>query len=249
MTATFAALVAAHVLADFVLQTRWMVARKRHPGVLLLHGAIVLLTAQATLGLAAAPALLAVALAHVVIDAVKARATPGPGAFLADQSAHLAVLAAVAVWQPGLWQAGLWADLPAPWPGAILHGLTLGAGFILATRAGGCSVGLLMTAQPAGRIPGGLGLEGGLPQGGLTIGWLERGLIFILLLAGEPGAIGFLIAAKSVLRFGTVAEDRAASEYVIIGTLASFGWAIAVTLATLALRNGLPPLEIAAPLP
>ncbi len=123
MTATFAALVAAHVLADFVLQTRWMVARKRHPGVLLLHGAIVLLTAQATLGLAAAPALLAVALAHVVIDAVKARATPGPGAFLADQSAHLAVLAAVAVWQPGLWQAGLWADLPAPWPGAILHGL------------------------------------------------------------------------------------------------------------------------------
>lgn len=249
MTQTFAALLAAHVLADFVLQTRWMVARKRRPGVLLLHGAIVLLTAQTALGLVAAPALLVLALAHVVVDAVKARAAPGPGAFLADQAAHLVVLAAIAVWQPGLWDTGLWASLPAPWPATILHALTLGAGFVLATRAGGFAVGLLMTAQTAGRMPGGLGLEGGLPQGGLTIGWLERGLIFVLLLAGEPGAIGFLIAAKSVLRFGTVAEDRAASEYVIIGTLASFGWAIAVTLATLALRDALPPLEIVAPKP
>ena len=106
-----------------------------------------------------------------------------------------------------------------------------------------------MTAQTAGRMPGGLGLEGGLPQGGLTIGWLERGLIFILLLAGEPGAIGFLIAAKSVLRFGTVAEDRAASEYVIIGTLASVGWALLVAYATQSLLVALPPLGISSVTP
>ena len=49
------------------------------------------------------------------------------------------------------------------------------------------------------------------------------------MLADQPDAIGFLIAAKSILRFNELARDsdRRASEYVIIGTLASFAWALA----------------------
>lgn len=58
------------------------------------------------------------------------------------------------------------------------------------------------------------------------IGLLERGLIFALILLGQPGGVGLLIAAKSILRFGAVKDDRALSEYVIIGTLASFAWAL-----------------------
>jgi hypothetical protein len=252
MIGTLTALLAAHVLADFVFQTRHMAGRKRHPATLILHGAIVLLSAQAALGQPAAPSLIGLALAHMAIDAVKARVPSGLSAFLADQAAHAATLLALALWQPGLWAAGYWAGLPGPAPAVLLHTLLLIAGFVLAVRAGGFAVGLLMEAQTEGRLLGAgddLGLAKGLPRGGLTIGWLERGLIFILILADEPGAIGFLIAAKSVLRFGTVAEDRAASEYVIIGTLASFGWAIAVTLGMGALAQILPPLEIGAPLP
>lgn len=72
----------------------------------------------------------------------------------------------------------------------------------------------------------------GLIDGGKWIGLLERTLIFVLILAGEFQAIGFLIAAKSILRF-QYSKERSHSETVIIGTLASFGWAIVVPWRTL----------------
>lgn len=64
-----------------------------------------------------------------------------------------------------------------------------------------------------------------LPRAGKTIGILERLFIFILILIGQFAAIGFLIAAKSILRFSDhkeVDNPIRMSEYVIIGTLMSF---------------------------
>ena len=58
--------------------------------------------------------------------------------------------------------------------------------------------------------------------------------------------MGFLIAAKSVLRFDASKRKQKAAEYVIIGTLASFGWALICAYATLALLDHLPPLGIKA---
>jgi predicted permease len=71
----------------------------------------------------------------------------------------------------------------------------------------------------------------GLKEGGRLIGLTERALIFAFIWTGVPTAIGLLITAKSILRFGDVtdAERRKHAEYVIIGTLMSF--AIAVPLA------------------
>jgi hypothetical protein len=51
-----------------------------------------------------------------------------------------------------------------------------------------------------------------------------------MVLFGQAQGVGLLIAAKSILRFGAVKDDRRLSEYVIIGTLASFGWALIVGL-------------------
>jgi len=76
--------------------------------------------------------------------------------------------------------------------------------------------------------------DAGLIDGGKWIGLLERALIFVLIMAQEFQAIGFLIAAKSILRF-QYSKERSHSETVIIGTLASFGWAIIVAWGTLAL--------------
>jgi hypothetical protein len=237
MIETFTALLLAHALADFVLQPKAWVDSKARPLTLLKHGIVVLALSVAATG-AAHPVLPALALAHVLIDAGKARlAKPGLAAFLADQAAHLATLAAAASLLPTLWQTGLWGAAPP----ALLHVMALCAGAILATRAGQFAVEFLMKAHaPADAM------SDGLPQGGATIGLLERTLIFVLILAGELGAIGFLIAAKSILRFGTVSESRSASEYVIIGTLASFGWAI---LAALAARELAALLEIVSPSP
>ena len=118
--------------------------------------------------------------------------------------------------------------------------MTAIAGLLIATQAGGYAVGLLV--RPFGRA---FRAEG-LPRGGVMIGLLERGLIFLFVLAGQPSAVGFLIAAKSVLRFDASKRKQKAAEYVIIGTLASFGWALICAYATLALLDHLPPLGIKA---
>lgn len=56
---------------------------------------------------------------------------------------------------------------------------------------------------------------------GELIGWLERGLIVIFVVLSQYEAIGFLIAAKSILRFGETSKGNEKSEYVLTGTLLS----------------------------
>ncbi len=75
----------------------------------------------------------------------------------------------------------------------------------------------------------------GLKHAGKHIGWLERSLVLLLVWAGQPAAIGFIITAKSILRFGEIRDgrDRSVAEYIIIGTFLSFGWALAVAYGTL----------------
>jgi len=62
------------------------------------------------------------------------------------------------------------------------------------------------------------------------IGWFERFLIVTLVLVDALTAVGFVIAAKSILRFGESREDREFAQYVILGTLASASVAVAVGL-------------------
>ena len=80
-----------------------------------------------------------------------------------------------------------------------------------------------------------------LPDAGKFIGYLERLLVLTFILYDHWEAVGFLLAAKSVFRFGNLKEshDRKLTEYVLIGTLLSFGIAIAVALLTSALIRGL----------
>jgi len=256
MTETFAALLLAHAAADFLLQSAGMARGKqaRGPGAFAAHLAIVAACAALALGAVTGPAWAAVAAltaAHGATDLAKTFAPAGRlWPFLADQAAHLAALVLTAALAPGLWDSGAWAaGLPGRagggaglWsagPGTdwMPPAMALAAGLILAVRAGGFAVGLMMQRWE-GRGPQ------GLPDGGRMIGLLERGLIFVLVLAGQPAGVGFLIAAKSVLRYEATREDQAAAEYVIIGTLASFGWALAVAYATVLLLAGLHPLGI-----
>ncbi|MGH8017115.1 MAG: hypothetical protein ACREIA_02310 [Opitutaceae bacterium] len=74
-------------------------------------------------------------------------------------------------------------------------------------------------------------LQDGLKDGGKRIGQLERAMIFILILAGAPTGIGFLIGAKSILRFEEAKKQQVA-EYVLIGTLWSFGLAMLLAWLT-----------------
>ncbi len=71
-----------------------------------------------------------------------------------------------------------------------------------------------------------------LASAGLWIGALERLLIVTFVLLHEYSAIGFLIGAKSLLRFGDASQSnpRKQSEYILIGTLLSFCFALFTSL-------------------
>jgi hypothetical protein len=74
-----------------------------------------------------------------------------------------------------------------------------------------------------------------LEKAGLYIGILERLFIFGFVVMGYWAGIGFLIAAKSIFRFSDLSrsKDRKLTEYVLIGTLLSYGLAIMIALGAL----------------
>jgi Protein of unknown function (DUF3307) len=242
MLETMVALALGHVLADFVLQTDGMVREKAQPKVLLLHVVIVAATSWLALGLAIRPLLLLlIAASHYSIDWLKQRyGGPSFAPFIFDQGAHVAMIALGAALWPGAHAAGLWglaapASL-APWLGRLPAAMALATGLVAAVWAGDYAVRAIMVGltppDPAS-----------LPKGGRLIGRLERAMILMLVVAGQTDAIGFLIAAKSLLRFSELARDanRLTSEYVIIGTLASFAWGLATAFVTRAALTALAP--------
>ena len=79
----------------------------------------------------------------------------------------------------------------------------------------------------------------GLMGAGKYIGMLERFLILTFMLLGRYEGIGFLLAAKSVFRFGDLkdSKDRKRTEYILIGTLISFVLTMAVGLLIIFLIN------------
>lgn len=217
----FAVLVCAHILGDFLFQTDWIARNKnRMKGWwvhMMIHGALVYLVSMQWGGWRLP---LAVALSHGLVDLIKGRIQDTPRFFLMDQAVHLGIL--------GLFACGLNAAgttlTPDPW----YAGLVWVSGFVAVTRGAGFTI-----AKFAKQLLEENQLEvDGLKRGGECIGNLERTLIFLLILIGQPGAIGFLVAAKSILRFEEAKEQKVA-EYVLIGTLLSFTLAIALTTLTL----------------
>ena len=66
-------------------------------------------------------------------------------------------------------------------------------------------------------------------KGGRVIGPIERLVIFGSLIAGVPTIAGFVVAAKSLLRFPELNQKsriNETTEYVVIGSLASWGLAL-----------------------
>lgn len=69
-----------------------------------------------------------------------------------------------------------------------------------------------------------------LKKAGRFIGIFERILVLTFILSNNFSAIGFLIGAKSILRFSDKHKDNARkqTEYVLIGTLMSFALTIII---------------------
>jgi hypothetical protein len=231
----------AHVLADFVFQPNHWVKHKeqqtyRSP-YLYVHVILYYLLTMLMLGFESKdwiPALV-VAISHGLIDTLKCilnrlwhrkSSVDTPKihypiySFLIDQFLHLAILI---VWAFGFetqeWSH--WFPLPAnTWMWLLC--------MVLLTQVGSVLI-RIMVARWIPQVPT---PEWTLQNAGTYIGMLERLMVFAFIVTGHWEGIGFLIAAKSVLRYGDLKEvhDRRLTEYVLIGTLLSFGWALAIGL-------------------
>lgn len=220
-------LIAAHCYGDFLLQTDNIAKNKNRLQILALHvsihGALAfLLLQQWTLW----PVVLAVMLAHGAIDFIKVRYPSTPITFTVDQAAHLLSIGIIA------WLAANYYPDPTLGEKVVFgNWIILGAGFTTTVWGVGHFIGTLakQMSEQNPQLKKELGF--GLVNGGATIGKLERALIFTLIAVGHPTGIGFLVAAKSILRFEE-AKKQPLAEYVLIGTLWSFSLAIAITAAS-----------------
>lgn len=130
---------------------------------------------------------------------------------------------AMLAWSPGSGTASS-PLLPAVAP-ALDAAVVLG--LILAVLRGGMTVtALVLRSFPS------LPLDPVTARMGRTIGLLERALMLLLVSLGQWGAVGLVVAAKSVARFEAL-KERHFAEYYLIGTLTSL---LIAALGGLALR-------------
>ncbi|MDW7708910.1 MAG: hypothetical protein SCH98_00435 [Deferrisomatales bacterium] len=115
-----------------------------------------------------------------------------------------------------------------------VQGLLLLAGYAVAVFGGAVAVeaGLrrLLRAEDVEGISSFRRM--GLHDAGRIIGCLERFLFLTFVLADAWSAVGFVLAAKGLIRYGEIQDDRdhKIAEYVLIGTMASLAWAVTVGL-------------------
>ncbi len=224
MLETLLVLVSAHFIADFLLQPDWLEQRKKKTWANFAHAALV-----AGLGYIFLQQWMAwilpvlVFVSHGLIDALKQFFQDTWRSFCLDQAAHMGSIFTVLFICLGY-------GFVEPFYGVGLKWMVLVAGFATSVQGAGFLVGkvtgkLQEENELAGKMKG-------LKNGGKMIGQLERVLIFLFIMIGQPTGIGFLVAAKSILRFGEAKDDQQLAEYILIGTLLSFGLAIAAASLT-----------------
>lgn len=150
--------------------------------------------------------------------------------FIGDQALHLVTVGSL--WLcldvSGYGVSSYWSSL---WGVGYVKGLLLLTGL----SGGIWGVGIVLKYQMAGFASElNDAVQQGLPKGGKTIGILERLLVFMFVLVGKPEGVGFVLAAKSVFRIGelTNKHERNHAEYIMIGSLRSFTYALAVAFIT-----------------
>jgi hypothetical protein len=240
--------VLAHVIADFLLQTSTMAAKKNNLKIsgYLIHGLIVFGTlAILLLGYDLRTALLysaIICLLHILTDFLKGiccksgNQTVDLVSFLIDQGIHLAVLLYVWPffnWRPNPVISSFYQHLFPPKAIIVFqqshltkNGLNIDhflAGAIVYILV--CFGGAVLIRKILNIVNNTAGQIKAQQKAGATIGLVERLIILTLVLNGALGSIAFILTAKSIARFNEL-NDKNFAEYYLIGTLTSTALAI-----------------------
>jgi hypothetical protein len=229
-------LLTAHFLADFILQTDEDVKRKQ--SILVFGKHIVLVTLLSYLlvgGWNCFTTPLVILISHSLIDLIKRTIKRDSiTIFLIDQFAHLFVILALSIYmQNKLMQEVsnlFWVDA---WGSDYLKILVIVIAIILVTKFSSIIISYIIKPFQAKIFKSESNNKEEIKTGRI-IGYLERIIILVLFLAEIPAVVGFLIAAKSILRYAEIKneKDKVMVEYVLIGTLLSFAIGISIAFIT-----------------
>ena len=216
----------AHLVSDFYLQTEKSCKSKADnafkSGHLYIHVLITFACAWLfSLNVGYWWAALLIAALHLVIDGLKSVCKNLKGAFFIDQLLHVAVIVAAVM----LFNKVSTIALPTWLPETKV--LLWVVAFVFCLRPANFFIQNIFKEAKIS-IPDS-GKEQSLPNAGRVIGNVERMLTLVFVMLGQYEAIGLLLAAKSLLRFREA--DTVKSEYVLVGTLLSFGFAILMGVA------------------
>lgn len=211
-------LLTAHVIGDFYLQSNKYCKRKEESKLkssfLYIHAIIMGLLSWAfvpTVGFWLYALLIVVT--HFLIDAVKSYMRKGLWQFLIDQIVHILILCFIAH------QYVFHFHLPIQcldFRGNISIPVFIFA-VLCCLKPTNILIKLILERYKIGEAESCENMK----NAGALIGNLERILTLVFVLIGQYEAVGFIIAAKSLLRFKDT--DTAKTEYVLAGTLLSFG--------------------------
>lgn len=216
----------AHLLADFCFQPKSVVGKKKEGRQFyhILHASVHAITAYLVVGCWRAWYIpLIIGISHYIIDLWKSRNKESLKNFLIDQFLHVLVL--IMVWLVATEQFSIAGykineifDNPNFW--------IYITGFLFILKPTSIILAVSTKKWEEGRS------DNGLEDAGQWIGYLERILVLIFMCMHVYPAIGFVLAAKSIYRFGELKEatDIRKTEYMMIGTFLSFTIAIAVGL-------------------
>ncbi|MDN3670643.1 DUF3307 domain-containing protein [Echinicola jeungdonensis] len=213
----------AHLMADFFFQTDRLAKEKNQLGFqcpfLKWHALIVfLLSWILSFQLTFAGGALIIAITHFLMDGFKKYLNQsklfGKYAFFIDQGFHFLVIILVVFFFGRYFE--IQSILPLRLP---IKGLLIILAFLICLKPANIFIKEVFRAF---EIP--VPDNDDLPNAGKLIGVLERVLVLTFILLGQFQAVGFLIAAKSILRYKN--DDTLKTEYVLIGTMLSFGIAL-----------------------
>jgi len=220
----FVKLFLAHLLGDFLFQpTKWVIHKEANKigskylyAHILIHFLLVMIL---LFDISYWKIALIIGLSHYVIDLGKLYSskwfTNKSIPFFIDQAFHIVIIFGCAYYGNVIGQA------------SYLFGLMdwglITAIFFLTTPS--AIIMNILLEKMSNQIP----LDHkSLPNAGKYIGIIERLFVFLFVITGRWEGIGLLITAKSVFRFNDLKESnsRKLTEYILIGTLLSFGLAI-----------------------
>jgi hypothetical protein len=213
-------LLIAHVLSDFVFQTKAMVQGKAwFSKCMLLHiGIVFLITLFLSLSVSLA---LGIAIFHWLIDSLKVKLLQKYRnkeymLFVIDQVIHVLII--LIAWCTFFNFFNKIRDVIVSFfndPTVLL--------LLLAYLIVIWPVGFLLRFALQGLLTPGNNIT--IERGGKLIGQFERIIILTFVLLGQYEAIGFLITGKSIIRFAQ-RDENMKSEYVLVGTMMSYAFSI-----------------------